>query len=171
MKREGPRLSAWWVLTASRELRTRKAVMPSISFSRPWPWRLLVPPAHNLASSPLAFTCLVCPPVTCFTGTASVCPTPLLPGTWQPSAPSAWLSPLLAISSLRATPSLPCSLYSIGVLIKLCFGGKKQTGPQFTSRRRPKTKIRSAFIRGLPFRQGGLLHRQGAVVCKGRFWG
>ena len=129
------------------------------------------PARSHLASAPLAFTCLVCPPVTRLTGTASVCPTPLLPGTWQPSAPSARLSALLAISSVRATPPLPCSLYSTGVSIKLCFGGKKQTGPQFTSSRRPKTKIRCAFVRGHPFGQGGLHHHQGAVVCKGCFWG
>lgn len=46
LKREGPHLSAWWVITAGAEPRTREAVMPSISFSRPWSQRLLAPPSH-----------------------------------------------------------------------------------------------------------------------------
>lgn len=121
------------------------------------------PTVSRLTSALLAFPCVVCPALTRLSGTASVCPTPLLPGAWQPSAPSTRLSALLAISGLRVTASLPCSLYSIGVWIKLCFGGKKQTGPQFTSSKRPKTEIRPAFVRGLPFRQGGLHHHQGTV--------
>lgn len=129
------------------------------------------PTLSRLASTLLAFPCVVCPALARLSGTASVCPTPLLPGAWQPSAPSTRLSALPAISGLRAAPSLPCFLYSIGVWIKLCFGGKKQAGPQFSSSKRPETELRPAFVRGLPFRQGRLHHHQGAVVCTGRFSG
>lgn len=134
-------------------------------------WRRAEDPGGSHAQHLLQQTMVSKAPSPTLSGTASVCPTPLLPGAWQPSAPSTRLSALPAISGLRAAPSLPCFLYSIGVWIKLCFGGKKQAGPQFSSSKRPETELRPAFVRGLPFRQGRLHHHQGAVVCTGRFSG
>lgn len=45
------------------------------------------PARSHLASAPLAFTCLVCPPVTRLTGTASVCPHPCCPAPGNPVPP------------------------------------------------------------------------------------
>ena len=104
------------------------------------------------------------------TDTASAAPHPCSPAPGSPGPP-ALLSALLAVSGPRVTPARPCSLYSVGVLIKLCFGGKKQTEPQFTVAKGTRQKLGPHLSEDLPFRQGGLHHRQGAGVCRGRFWG